>query len=780
MAEETKEKRELRQAREALEAYQGAARAWLEEAHTNVLLALNAPFTKEQHAVLEAKGVPVVAIAHIHAKRRQRLSKIAARAPRFRAAPRTDGDKWVADIVSDLFAWIYQESLGDAVNEQCAGGDFDEGRGLLHIFVDPQADDGRGEIRLEALRNNEAFCDDKARHILCDDAAGWVIAKPLTREAAEQTFGARRLAKVRWMKTAAEIDSNFYSARWDDQRQRQALAGETTGAHHDIARLIIHYRKIRTTERRVTERYRSGRQTERSLSRKAWRRYRAERAFIVVSESGDVTFSISGSAVQQLSALYDEAATARGLPRLGASPNATAPEEASGAQEADFSALPVLFEAGHAVGPGGLVPQVRQVALKPTTKGALYDLSQQGVETGITVERKEVVRIARLQALGDVVLSREVLPISEYPVIPMMTYHRGSPFPVAEVTMLRPLVEQDNKINQKIIDYVTRAANLNVWLEEGAAVSDTVEDDLANPGISVHRYHAGAQPPVPHQIPPMPNEVFSLGARTKAMIDEVSGEWPRGAGDPSAAPVTLGQDLLDQERAAIMVGPQIKSLTRMWQRAGRVIQQLIPHVYTHEKVFRLVFDDGEVGPQRSINLVERGGSGEAVDLLYDITSARYDVVVVAGSTQPTLRMAKAEILQKVLETTADPALRAVLTKILFRKLDMPEIEEALREADLLGRLQQELQRLQAENQKKDGLIQRMESEIRHANRTVDRVKGQKAVEAPKQAAISAARETERALRSATADIEAVRADAAGGDATSSAPGEEALVRFFSE
>lgn len=715
----------VQETREIFNHYYASSRRWSRECHLNVLLRKNAPFTDEEAALLKSLGVPVVAIAHIHRVRRQYLTKVASRSPSFKATGRGPEDQEMADTLSELFFWIFEGSELDGINQgsylikQLTGDDFDRGRGLLHVGVNEDADQGRGEIFVGLIDNDEFYVDPNSRDPLFDDATHMILRRQIVRSVAEAAYPKKKrlFGKVSWMKGHDSTNKDYHLRH---REEGQVVPGSASDTYNDKAILFVRYERVMKTSFHV-----QAGEIERVMLKDDYNEWRDEEAFFVTAK--EETAFVSGAATHEWLLRY---------------------EDGIKAQDIEYG-LPasVPIEVGQAIDANGQqVPNIIEFVIEPTTNGMLLDLGSQGVDTGMELEVKRRRHIRRITILGDVLLYDEVLPITRYPIVPMMTNHDGNPFPIAEISLLRPLVEAANKIDQKTIEWLTRAANWNIMYEEGSMTSQNLDEDLANPGKYSHAYQVGSAPPTAWSPPQLPNEVFALGAIKAAQLNEISGQYPRDAGDPASAPNTYSQDLLDQERAQQLLTLVMHSLNMCLARVARIIQELIPSVYTHEKVFRLTRPGSQA---RTLNKVERDPEGNAISLNYDVRAATYDITIVPGSTLPTPRMAKAQIVQELMTTETDPNVRAALQEVLFDHLDMPEVKEALEKADRMRALEQALEQAQQEIKKKENLIGRMESEIRHAERGQDRAKAAQSVEGPRQAVLMAAKEAKKALEEQT-------------------------------
>jgi hypothetical protein len=152
------------------------------------------------------------------------------------------------------------------------------------------------------------------------------------------------------------------------------------------------------------------------------------------------------------------------------------------------------------------------------------------------------------------------------------------------------------------------------------------------------------------------------------------------------------------------------NLTRSIRQVGRIVVDLIPKIYTQDRVIRVL---GEDGKSQQVTLGQPHGEGGRI---YDLSMGKYDVSVKAGPSYTTQREETRAELVEIIKAVPDSA--KVLGPMYLRNSDWPGAEDA---ADLLegkgeqqlppevqehiGQMQQiiqqggqELQRLQQENE----------------------------------------------------------------------------------
>lgn len=114
------------------------------------------------------------------------------------------------------------------------------------------------------------------------------------------------------------------------------------------------------------------------------------------------------------------------------------------------------------------------------------------------------------------------------------------------------------------------------------------------------------------------------------------------------------------------------NLTRSIAHTGRIILDLIPKIYSSERVMRIIGDDGK---PELITINQRTGQKDenGVEiLLNDVTVGEYDIVMDTGPGYNTKRQEAVDSMMSMLG--ADPALMQQAGDLIFRNMDFPGAE----------------------------------------------------------------------------------------------------------
>lgn len=152
---------------------------------------------------------------------------------------------------------------------------------------------------------------------------------------------------------------------------------------------------------------------------------------------------------------------------------------------------------------------------------------------------------------------------------------------------------------------------------------------------------------------------------------------------------TSGKAILARQREGdVSTFHFIDNLSRAIRHGGRIIMDLIPKVYSTERIIRTLGEDESVGTAQIAKtgqpvMEEQDDRGEAIAKVYDLTVGKYDLTVSAGPNYTTRREEIRETLMTAAAQGGDQV-AAVLLPRIAKMLDIPEAEEIAAELDFLN------------------------------------------------------------------------------------------------
>ena len=174
-----------------------------------------------------------------------------------------------------------------------------------------------------------------------------------------------------------------------------------------------------------------------------------------------------------------------------------------------------------------------------------------------------------------------------------------------------------------------------------------------------------APPPI-RQVPePPPAGIMAASQSITQDLQAVVGIF-----DPSQLPQgnMSGKALNGQQMQVDMTNfHYYDNLTRSIAHTGRIILDLIPKIYSQERVLRIIGDDGK--PElTTVNQKAMGQDGTEI-ILNDVTVGEYDVVMETGPGYNTKRQEAVDSMMTLL--AADPNLMNQAGDLIFRNMDFP-------------------------------------------------------------------------------------------------------------
>jgi hypothetical protein len=176
-----------------------------------------------------------------------------------------------------------------------------------------------------------------------------------------------------------------------------------------------------------------------------------------------------------------------------------------------------------------------------------------------------------------------------------------------------------------------------------------------------------APPPI-RQAPEQPP--VAIMAAAQAITQDLQAVV--GIVDPNQLPQgnISGKALQGQQQQVDMTNfHYYDNLTRSIAHTGRIILDLIPKIYSQERVMRIIGDDGK--PELTTINQRTGETDEngIEKILNDVTVGEYDVVMETGPGYNTKRQEAVDSMMSLL--AADPNLMAQAGDLIFRNMDFP-------------------------------------------------------------------------------------------------------------
>ena len=346
------------------------------------------------------------------------------------------------------------------------------------------------------------------------------------------------------------------------------------------------------------------------------------------------------------------------------------------------------------------------------------------VETRNSFEKKiKWCKLTSMEVLEEGEWAGKYIPI--VPVFGQETVVENKKKKFGIVRMAKDPQRMYNFWQTSLTESVALAPKAKWLLAEGQDEGHENEWAMANiKSMPVLRYKQkdidGNPAPAPQRLQPEPPPAGIMAAAQSMTTDLMQ---VVGIFDPSQLPQgnISGKALQGQQQQVDMTNfHYYDNLTRSIRQTGRIILDLIPHIYDRERVLRIIGDDGK---PEILTINQFGQDEEGISkILNDVTVGEYDVVMDTGPGYNSKRQEAVESMMALF--AADPSLIQQAGDLLVRNMDFPGAETI---ADRLAvnnplakvddkskvppRVQMQLQQLQAQNQQSQQAIQQLQMVI---------------------------------------------------------------------
>ena len=649
----------VQETQELFRDYSSKRDVWAQHAKEDKEFRLGRQWTADQMETLKGRGQAPIVINRVHPAVESAKAMLTSNRPSFRAAPREDSDNKVAQVISNLLAYMYDISEGRSVIRQAVDDYYVMGVGYIHAYQDPMMDMGKGEVCFHDVDPLDVYVDPNSRHKLFDDAENIIISKLFTKSQAEKLYP---MYKTKIQNANGEEDWNAPSTNRADDGEVTFPEDVGRVSNAEYIRGYERYYKVDVTEMRVFETF-SGK--EDLLTKEQFQGYLQKPAFII---EGQILTDpkIAEQMLQQLTMQREQA---------------LAMERQKNESAGYAERLPTN------------IPPIDMV------KVTFAELIQEGQ---IEVVQVQMSRVKQCIIIGDKKLYSRILPLEKYPLIPIMNIHTRTPYPVSDVRLIKGLQEYINKTRSLIIAHATTSTNTKILVPEGSVDMKDFEEKWAQPGVAIP-YDPTDGPPVPIQPTPLGNELYTQEQTAKNDIDHALGLYEMMMGNSQAAPDTYKATISLDEFGQRKMKSKLADVEAALVRLGQVALPLMQQLYKTEKVFRVIQPNNSINEFVINKKLVDDKSGE-IEIVNDITVGKYDIIVVSGSTLPSNRYAELEFYMEAYKA-------GLVDKIeVLKKTEIFDMEGVLERTDIIAQLQQQLQGATEEIKKLKGDLQTRDRE----------------------------------------------------------------------
>ena len=598
---------------------------WFNDSQKSVDFYLNDQLTHEERDTLRESGMPDFIINRITPAIDIMKYFVTANNPRWQAIGAEGSDTDIAHVHGSIAEHCWHLSNGRSLFGEIIQDSLIKGMGIMSIDVDPDADNGMGEVKFRHLDPYDIYVDPMSRDFLFRDASYIIVQKNLPKESLKKLLPQYK-AKI--SKASGSLESKQYSAR-DVHSSDSIQPGDVEGEAYSMDGSqdeVVDYYEVYSKEKvpYVTVfRKKYPNPTELEVIKKE-----AQERTMLVAKDIDVSLKEKQAELQMA---VDEGEM---LPeRMEVELEKAQVEANMQIQEEQAKLEAELVEAQ---------TQTVQEVMERKLFDSLMETPQfKSSVVNTVLFYKTLVKMC--SSIGDTYLYETILPISEYPIIPFHYGYTGTPYPMSAVLPMIGKQREINKAHQIMLHNANLASNLRWLYTEGSVDEEEWEKYSSAPGALL-KYRQGFEVPTPVQPLPINNAFYTITQEGKEDLEHISGvaSQMQGVGEPKHE-TYRGMLALD-EYGTRRIRQWVNSIVEpALEQAGKVFKEIAQFTYTTQKVFRIVqpeagATEGEV-KSVSINIPIYNDYGEVISRWNDYASTSFDIRIVAGSTQPVNRWA---------------------------------------------------------------------------------------------------------------------------------------------
>jgi len=664
---------------------------WQSDSQRGYDFYLNEQLTKEEKNALEESGMPTFQINRITPIIEIMKYFVTANNPRWKAVAVEGSDTNLAQIHSDISDYCWGISNGKAVYGSVILDCLAKGVGYFFVDVDTDLDNGRGDVIFKRIEPYDVYPDPMSRDFLLRDASFILVKKRLSRRQLNEMFPQYK-RKIK----QASTDDSLQTFSQADRQEADAIIPEDIvtavdehGEKDDVLDYHECYEKVRVPFYNLTINV-----------------YPTPKDIKYVKETGE----------KQLKAFIEESSVATKEKILqieqalagGEMIEERANLEIKKAQESHDSGI-----------------NRKKAEIDYATQEELNRTEQKVVtekEYEILIKNKDIAetiidatmfherRVKVTCTIGkDVALYKLILPIADYPIIPIPYMYTGTPFPMSAVTPMVGKQQEINKAHQVMLHNANLASNLRWLYEEGSVPEEEWEQYSSAPGALL-KYRPGFTPPTPVLPAAINNAFYTVTQEGKNDMEYIAGIPSAMMGFVQEQAETYRGLLANDEFGTRRIKAWMNSvLEPSLEHLGVVFKEHAQTHYKIDKVFRIVQpntsgDDYEERQTR-INIPVYNDYGEEISLWNDYASSRFDVRIVAGAVMPINRWALVEEYFKWFQA-------GLIDDIaMLAETDVRGKEAIIERKSLYSQLQQQVESLEKDAQDKEGTIETLERQL---------------------------------------------------------------------
>lgn len=679
-AEESKKtaiKTEAQISEDLFRAYKSSRQSWETQAKEDEDFRRGAQWTPAEEKVLKERGQAPIVVNVIEPAVDQAKALLTTNKPRFSSTAREDSDVKTGKIFADIMSYIWDISNGHTQLKQAVDDYYVKGVGYLVAYIDWWADNGKGEVKIVSEDPYNVYVDPNSKDPYIRDAAHVLIVKKLSEEQIEATFP--QWERIKRDAQPTEEDHLPESLRHGEEEQNVSVSD----AYHTHYQVIERYTKVRIKKHVI---YNPETADEKVLDDEEFMKWAQEPAIILVRNSGQPEIITDEDMVEEFLNILQNIGPIYHIevdPTTGQKGMVPGPEQGGENEEPNSTV--------------GLQPITQMDALE--MKGLIHmEVPLPDVKKVITIGKAEY--------------SNELLKIDNHPIVSIMNHHNRTPYPMSDVRFVRGIQEQINKIESLIIAHAANSTNVKVFLPNGAVDREEIQREFAKAGSGVMYFEASIGAPVIAAPVALPNELYKNKADKIAEIEKILGIYALMQGDQGQAPNTYKGTIALDEFGQRRIKSKKDDIEMALNVLAAIVVQLIQQVYTTPKIMRLILPNNKI-KEISINQEVVDLTTKAIKRVNDVTTGKYDIILVSGSMLPSNRWALVEYYMELYK------LNLLDQQSVLEKTEVADVEEVLERVGIMQQQARMIAELQEKVKDLEGDLQTAVRESLHDKKRVE-------------------------------------------------------------
>ena len=607
--------------------------------------------------------------------------------PRWQAIGVDGSDSGVASVFSDIADYIWNNSNGQALYSNVINDSITKSVGYLMVSVDPNADQGMGEVVIQQPEPFDIFIDPKSRDSLFRDASHIMIRKVFTRNQLLNLFPQHK-AKIKRSSSRFGEEQGYSLNATDtaDFQYKDIREGyDNEGKVDELIELFELYEKEQVKYYNVFYRVIPSPEEMQKMQ---------ENVQLQITE---MQKEMQVQMQEMMTSLQQQVEAGQILPeRMQLEIEKKTKENEQTLAQAQQQLMAEAQKAASIIQNNVVTEKEYKLLIDDPDFAELIVDTVEFFKPGI-----------RLSCVaGDVTLYEKLLPIEDYPIVPFTYKWTGTPYPMSAVSPLVGKQREINKAHQLMIHNASLGSSLRWMYFEGAIDTDYWEKNATAPGALLP-VNQGFDQPREVQPSALNNAFYTITQQGKGDMEYLAGIYSTAQGDGTQANETYRGMLALDEYGTRRVKQWLKSsIEPALKQVGEVVKQYSQAVYKANKVFRIVQPNAlQEQKEVEINVPIFNDMGEAIGKWNDYGTAKFDVRIVSGSTLPVNRWAYLAEMKELMK------LGVVDDLAVLAETDIKDKTAIAKRKSLYQQLQQSVQRLQESLKDKDGTIETLERQL---------------------------------------------------------------------